>query len=121
MIKGKLTMEFKGELTAEVKVIFSEPEKAKAEFIDGDWSSVFWDIENMKDLARDLSFAVHNQPESWVCDKDVNNCHWEKSPEGFGLFIKTGNEWVMDNENTGKITVFIADLEVESIYENKQD
>ncbi len=110
-------MEFKGELTAEVKVIFAEPEKAKAEFIDGDWSSVFWDIEDMRGLAKDLSFAVHSQPEIWVCDEKSENCHWEKSPEGFGLYIKCEEGWVMDNDHTGKITVVIDDLEVESIHE----
>ena len=109
---------FKGELKAEIEVIFSEPEKAKAEFIDGDWASVFWDIEDMESLARDLSFAVHSQPERWVCDDDSSNCHWEKSPEGFGLYIKTDEGWVMDNEHTGKIIVVIDDLEVESVYED---
>lgn len=110
-------MEFKGELTAEVKVIFADPEKAKAEFIDGEWSSVFWDIEDMQSLARDLSFAVHSQPERWVCDNDSQNCHWEKSPEGFGVYIKCDEGWVMNNESTGKITVVINDLEVECIHE----
>jgi len=110
-------MNFKGELTADVKVIFEEPEKAKAEFIDGDWSSFFWHIENMSELARDLITALHNQPEKWVCDANVENCHWEKSPEGFGVYIKSENAWVMDNEHTGKITVVIDDLEVESIHQ----
>jgi len=109
-------MEFNGELTAEIKVIFAEPEKAEAEFIKGDWASVFWEIEDMADLAKNLSFAVHRQPERWVCDEKSGSCHWEKDPEGFGLYIKGETGWVMDNEHTGKITVVIDDLEVESIH-----
>jgi hypothetical protein len=112
---------FKGELKAGIKVIFEEPEKAKAEFIDGDWSSVFWDIPDMESLARDLSFAVHSQPEQWVCDEGAKNCRYEKSPEGFGLYIKGENGWVMDNEHTGKITVVLDDLEVESVYEDNSE
>jgi hypothetical protein len=110
-------MEFKGDLSAEVKVIFAEPEKAKAEFVDGDWSSVFWEIPDMESLARDIAFAIHSHPEKWVCDDEARNCHWEKSPEGFGTYIKCEDGWVMDNEHTGKITVAIDDLDIESIHE----
>lgn len=110
-------MEFTGELRADIKVIFAEPEKAKAEFIDGDWSSVFWDIEDMESLARDLSFAVHCHPEQFIYNEVSGKGHYEKSPEGFGVYVKGENGWVMDNENTGKITVVLDDLEVESIHE----
>lgn len=110
-------MKFKGDLQAEIEVFFAEPEKAKAEFIDGDWSDYFQNIDDMEDLATKLSYAVHIQPERHVYDEKTGKGHWEKSPEGFGVYIKDGDSWVMDNEHTGKITVKIDDLEVQFMHE----
>lgn len=110
-------MKFKAELAADTEVIFDDPEKAKAEFIDGDWNTAFWDIEDMESLARDLIFAIHQQPERHVYDEKTNKGHYEKTPEGFGKYIKHGNSWVMDNEHTGIITVTIDDLEVQCVHE----
>ena len=112
-------MQFKGELTTEVKVIFSDPEKAKAEFIDGDWSSVFWEIEDLGDLAENLITAIHRAHAIFVCEDETDNYHHKKSPEGFGCYFYDQKQrcWIMDNESTGKITVFIGDLEVECLDE----
>lgn len=110
---------FKGELTAEVQIIFAEPEKAKAEFIDGDWRNVFWDIDSMEELTKNIAFAVHSAPERWIYDEEIGQGNYEKNPEGFGDYIKTEQGWVMDNEHTGKITVIIDDLEVEIAYEDE--
>lgn len=110
-------MKFKAELSAEIEVTFEEPEKAKAEFIDGDWSKTFWDIPDMESLVRDLSFAVHSQPEQFIFNEETEKSHWEKSPEGFGVYIKTDDGWVMNNEHTGKIIVSIDELEVQCAHE----
>lgn len=110
-------MKFKANLNAEIQVTFEDPEKAKAVFIDGDWSNTFWDIPDMESLVSDLSFAVHSQPERFVFNEETKKPHYEKSPEGFGVYIKGENGWVMDNEHTGKIIVSIDDLEVECAHE----
>jgi len=113
----KMNMEFTANLNAEIKVTFDNPEKAKAEFIDGDWDQTFWDIPDMESLVRDLSFALYSSPEEFIYNEETGKSHWEKSPEGFGVYIKADDAWVMDNEHTGKIIVSIDDPEVECVHE----
>ena len=113
-------MIIKGELTTEVKVTFSDPAKAKAVFIDGDWKGVFWPIEDMEELTKDLVHTIHQQPELNVFNEETNESQRQKQTEGFGTYIKNEGHWVMDSEETGKISVFIGDLSVESTYEDEQ-
>lgn len=116
-------MKFSAEIKADVEVIFADPDKAKATFIDGDWREAFWDIDGMEDLARDLAFAVHSQPERWTYDEEQKKGYWQKSPEGFGEYIKdiTSNSWIMDNEETGKITVVLDDMDIEGVCEVEEE
>lgn len=104
-------MRFDGEVSHVTSITFSDPEKAKAEFIDGDWSDYFWEIDDMEDLATNIIQAVHNEQEISEIDSQ-DKYVMKRSPEGFGVYLKDGNDWVMDNEHTGKITVTIYSLEV---------
>ena len=107
------------ELKAEIDVSFSDPEKAKAVFIDGDWKDYFWVIDDLENLATDLANAFHNEPQHWKYDHEKQKGWYQKSPEGFGTFIQQDNgSFVMEDETTGKITIsYEMELEPDGTFE----
>jgi len=106
---------FEVAMEAEISVSFSDPDKAKSYFIDGIWSSYFYDLVDMEDLAKSLSQAFHNSDEHY--DKDRNAII--RSPEGFGIYIKKENGYYVANwEEFGEITVrYELELEATDAYE----
>lgn len=55
MNKGdkEMTMKkFNIELQANIKVTFSDPKKAQAYFIDGEWNEYFFDFDSLQELAE---------------------------------------------------------------------
>lgn len=73
-------MKFKNTIQCEIEVDIKDREKAKAFFIDGDWSEIFYEISDLDELASILGFAFHNAEERL-------GQGLFKSIEGFGDYI----------------------------------
>lgn len=94
-------------LTTEIDIQFSDEEKAKAYFIDGDWKEYFFTYSDMRDLCEHIAYSFHMQG-GWR----------EAYVEGFGTFIREDEIWKVTNEDFG--TIFIReeqDTEPSSCYE----
>lgn len=105
------------ELKAEIDVVFSEPEKAVAVFIDGDWKDAFWPIDDIEDLATNIARAFHHERDQFKYDDKINKGWNIRYPEGFGTFVQQGDDtYVMEDESTGKIIVSY-EMELDGTYE----
>jgi hypothetical protein len=78
---------FKCSLEAIVMVRFSDPDKAKAVFIDSDWKESFYAFHDLKDVAEHLSYAIMNNTDGWSLDKK----RFFRFIEGFGEFYREGD------------------------------
>ena len=102
-------------MEAEINVSFSNPEKAKSFFVDGQWHEHFWKITDLEDLAKNIAQAFHQTPEFF--DKNVGAI--ARSPEGFGRFVKQqGGKYLAKWDEFGEILVtYESELEAVSAYE----
>lgn len=66
-------MQVTATLEQEMKVEFTDPEKAKAFFIDGDWKKSFYTFDDLEELA---SFLMLNAREKLVVGD-----HWREGEE----------------------------------------
>ena len=109
MKKFEVTME------AELSVSFSNPEKAKSFFIDGDFRKYFYEISDMEELVKYIAVAFHHSHEYF--DKAKNA--FARSPEGFGFYVKKENNYYeADWVEFGKISIrYEQELEATSAYE----
>ncbi|MDP2566481.1 hypothetical protein [Pseudoalteromonas marina] len=73
-------MKFKNTIQCEIEIDFKDKAKAKAFFIDGDWSDVFYEIDDLEELAGILASLFNNAPER--LGKGLY-----RSIEGFGDYI----------------------------------
>lgn len=101
---------FKAEITNEARVVFREPEKAKAFFVDGDWKHAFWEIESLEDLACNIAKAVADSPEDLAESENKKTFRTVRKTEGFGKFFRTRGQYVyeMNSKSSGLIQVFFA-------------
>jgi len=105
-------MKLRTSFEMEIDVEFSEPEKAKAFFIDGDWKNYFFTFSDLQDFTAALAFSFHAESDRW----DKARKTWTRSPEGYGTFAQTDSDtWVnIDdaNDDIGKIVIsYSMDLE----------
>ena len=68
----------------EIDVDFENPEAAIKYFIDGEWKTVFYKLDDLNGVAECLSRSFHQEDDSW----DGKNCCFYRSMEGFGRFIR---------------------------------
>lgn len=85
-------MKFKNTIQCEIEIDFKDKAKAKAFFIDGDWSETFYEISDLDELASILGFAFHNAEERL-------RQGLVKSIEGFGDYIYSyeKKEWRLND------------------------
>ncbi len=103
---------------AEVSVLFSDAQKAKAYFIDGNWKNIFWELSDMEELASNIAHSVFDTPGFYDRSKDVV----VRNVEGYGAYVREAkNTFVAKWEGFGIITVIITDeLEPSSCCENPE-
>ena len=91
------------------RVEFKDPEKAKEYFIDGRWKDVFYKLDDLNELAKNLAYDIYQSEAVW---RDGI----AKFVEGFGHFLKgeSRGEWIIKDPDHGEIVVFIGDIDVSS-------
>lgn len=102
---------FKGEISTEVEVTFESPEKASATFIHSEWKDCFWEIDDLKDLASNIANALYHTPSSFKLNEKLDKHCYHCSPEGFGDWVQIDGIWVLEDDQTGKISVELPDAE----------
>lgn len=98
-------MKIRSNFEMDIDVEFSEPEKAKAFFIDGDWKNHFFTFGDLQEFTAALAFSFHATPDQWDRERKT----WTRSPEGYGTFVKDDSEkWVNIEEayeDIGRIVI----------------
>lgn len=98
---------FQTNLQTEPVIVFCDPEKAQAFFIDDDakdaWRNYFWGCDDLGELAEHLSMAFFHQKNTWG----------DPFIEGFGVakFNTTKKVWEIEDEAFVKIIIEMDDLE----------
>jgi hypothetical protein len=93
-------MKITATLEQEMKVEFTEPEKAKAFFIDGDWKNSFYTFKNLEDLAESLMLNTKDKllfREHWHEDKEIKS---GAKVEGFPVFYSQVGGKLATEENS---------------------
>ena len=114
--KEKTMTRYNVTLEAEVSVSLSDPEKAKAYFIDGTWKDYFWKINDIDELHKTIAHAFYIESSQY--DKELNVM--VRSVEGFGTFVRQDDRsHVAEFEDYGKLTIHECyDLEPVDINES---
>ncbi|HBG06302.1 MAG: hypothetical protein A2075_12090 [Geobacteraceae bacterium GWC2_58_44] len=68
----------------EIDVEFENPEAAKAYFIDGEWKTVFYRLDDLQEVAEHLSLCFHNEHDRW--DSEAKS--FRRDIEGYGRYFK---------------------------------
>ena len=87
-------MKFKATLECEIEVDFSDKDKAKTYFIDGDWQEYFYAFDGLDEFTRHLVYAF-NESEEMLRGGRI------KFVEGVGEFIydRSKKEWRLTHKN----------------------
>lgn len=89
----------------EISVNFESPELIEKYFINGPWNEVFYKVNDLEDLAKDISFAFHNEEDKW----DNTAKQFYRSIEGFGRYYKQSDDsYILDNESLEEIGSMIT-------------
>lgn len=94
---------FKSTLETEIEIIFTDPESAEKCFCGKDWRNIFWDLDDLQEVAEHLSESFQNTPDEWS-NKDMKIA---KFIEGFGTFIEENGYYTNtpESQEGGKIKI----------------
>lgn len=87
------------DLNMKVSVEFSDPDKAQAVFIDGDWKEVFWCRSDLNTIAEDISYAFSRM---------YINSYPPYFLEGFGKAVRHPTEdmtYIIEDDESGAIVI----------------
>ena len=92
---------YRTEFEMEIDIKFSDPEKAYAYFINGDWKKGFYTCCDLEELSELLSEMFHNESRRFV-----EHQH-QKDVEGFSPFRTNdeNKEWTSEYHEYGKIII----------------
>lgn len=113
-----LDMKFTATLEQEIKVVFTEPEKAKAFFIDGDWRESFFEFSHLEQLAEFLMLNTSDKLRVMDHWREDGELHFGANIEGFPYFYKTADQQGLatkENPIIGQI-IITGDSEVAAAY-----
>jgi len=83
-------------------VEFTDPEKSKAFFIDGQWKDSFYDFSSLGSLSGHIVFNFYHTPRAYKAAKG----DFIKNIEGFSAFIlNPAGNYVSSDNDYGKIIV----------------
>lgn len=99
---GKIEREYQTILSIE----FSEPDKAKKYFINGDWSESMWKCSDLEDLGETILDSFINSSHEDLYEKN-KICGTGKDIEGFNYFLSNFccDEYTSSADVYGKIIV----------------